>query len=69
MSLKTFHIVFITLSSALALGCGVWLLISGFSADGTKKDIFFGISSLLGGVGLIFYGCYFLKKLKNISYL
>jgi len=69
MSLKTFHIVFITLSSALALGCGVWLLISGFSADGSKKDILFGISSLLGGVGLIFYGRYFLKKLKNISYL
>jgi len=69
MSLKTFHIVFITLSSALALGCGVWLLISGFSADGTKKDIFFGISSLVGAAGLIFYGRYFLKKLKNISYL
>ncbi|HTY86490.1 MAG TPA: hypothetical protein VMB80_03420 [Candidatus Acidoferrum sp.] len=69
MSLKTFHIIFITLSSGLALACGVWLLVTGFSADGTKKDILFGISSLLGGVGLIFYGRYFLKKLKNISYL
>ncbi|MGO8837097.1 MAG: hypothetical protein ACLQAH_03635 [Limisphaerales bacterium] len=69
MSLKTFHIIFITVSSALALGCGVWLLISGFSADGTKKDVFFGISSLIGAGALIFYGRYFLKKLKNISYL
>jgi hypothetical protein len=69
MSLKTFHIIFITLSSGLALGCGVWLLVSGLSAGGARKDIFFGISSLLGGVGLIFYGRYFLKKLKNISYL
>jgi hypothetical protein len=69
MSLKAFHIIFITVSSALALGCGVWLLISGFSADGAKKDIFFGISSLVGAAALIFYGRYFLKKLKNVSYL
>ena len=69
MSLKTFHIIFITLSSALALGCGIWLLISGFSADGTRQDVFFGLSSLVGAGGLIFYGRYFLKKLKNISYL
>jgi hypothetical protein len=69
MSLKAFHIIFITLSSGLALGCGAWLLVSGCSADGTKMDILYGISSLLGGMGLIFYGRYFLKKLKNISYL
>jgi hypothetical protein len=69
MSLKAFHIVFITVSSGLALGCGVWLLVSGFSADGTKKDIFFGIGSLVGAAALIFYGRYFLKKLKNVSYL
>ena len=69
MSLKAFHIVFITVSSALALGCGVWLLVSGFSAGGTKTDIFFGISSLVGAAALIFYGRYFLKKLKNVSYL
>jgi hypothetical protein len=69
MSLKAFHIIFITLSSGLALGCGVWLLISGFSDGGAKTDILYGISSLLGGVGLIFYGRYFLKKLKNVSYL
>jgi len=69
MSLKAFHIIFITLSSALAFGCGAWLRVTGFSADGTKKDILFGISSVLGGVGLIFYGRYFLKKLKNVSYL
>jgi membrane protein implicated in regulation of membrane protease activity len=69
MSLKAFHIVFITLSSGLALGCGVWLLVSGLSAAGMKKDVFFGVSSLLGAVALIFYGRYFLKKLKNVSYL
>ena len=69
MSLKAFHIIFITVSSALTLGCGIWLLVAGFSADGTKQDIFFGIGSLIGCAALIFYGRYFLKKLKNVSYL
>ena len=69
MSLKAFHIVFIILSRGLALGCGAWLLVSGLSADGMKKDVFFGISSLIGAAALIFYGRYFLKKLKNVSYL
>ena len=53
MSLKAFHIVFITLSSGLALGCGVWLLVSSLSAGGMKKDVFFGVSSLIGAVALI----------------
>jgi len=69
MSLKAFHIVFVTLSSALALGCGGWLLVRGLSADGTKQDVLFGLASLLGGAALIYYGRYFLKKLKNVSYL
>jgi hypothetical protein len=32
-------------------------------------DLIFGIGSIVAGVGLIFYERYFLKKLKNISYL
>ena len=52
-----------------AIFCVIWLLVAGFSADGTKQDIFFGIGSLIGCAALIFYGRYFLKKLKNVSYL
>ncbi len=69
MSLKTFHLIFITASSALAFGFGVWELKDGFSADGTKMDFVYGIGSLVVGVALIFYERYFLKKLKNVSYL
>jgi hypothetical protein len=69
MSLKTFHLVFITASSALAFGCGVWALKNYCSADGRLLDLFFGLGSLLAGVGLIFYERYFLKKLKHVSYL
>lgn len=69
MSLKTFHLVFITAASALAFGCGVWGLKEFWSADGRLMDLLFGLGSLATGVGLIVYERYFLKKLKNVSYL
>jgi len=69
MSLKAFHLIFITASCALAFGCGVWGIKNYFSADGKLLDLLFGLGSLLAGVGLIFYERYFLKKLKDVSYL
>jgi len=69
MSLKTFHLVFITASSALAFGFGIWELKDAFSADGGAMSVVLGIGSLIAGVGLIVYERYFLKKLKNVSYL
>ena len=69
MSLKAFHIIFITASSALAFGCGVWGLKDFFSAGGRLFHLFFAIGSFAVGAGLVGYGRYFLKKLKNISYL
>ena len=69
MSLKAFHLVFITASSALAFGFGVWELRSYWSAIGVLQDLLFGLGSLLAGVGLIIYERFFLKKLKNVGYL
>jgi hypothetical protein len=69
MSLKAFHVVFITAASALAFGCGVWGLKNYWSDSGRALDLWFGIGSLLAGVGLIVYERYFLKKLKDVSYL
>jgi hypothetical protein len=69
MSLKAFHLVFITAASALAFGCGVWGLKSYWSVDGRLMDLLFGLGSLLAGVALIVYERYFLRKLKNVSYL
>jgi len=69
MSLKAFHVVFITAASALAFGCGVWELKNFLSAEGTTSDLVFGIGSVLAGVALIIYERYFLKKTKNVSYL
>jgi len=69
MSLKAFHVIFITAASALAFGCGVWGLKNYFFNEGRLLDLLFGIGSLAAGVGLIFYERYFLKKLKHIGYL
>ena len=68
MSLKAFHIVFITASVLLAFGFGAWSLV-GYSDAGRGVDLAFGGVSIAIGVGLIVYGRYFLKKLRNISYL
>jgi hypothetical protein len=69
MSLKAFHVLFITASSALAFGCGIWGLRDFFSQDGRASDLIFGLGSLAVGIGLILYERYFVKKLKRVSYL
>jgi hypothetical protein len=69
MSLKTFHLIFISASSALAFGCGFWGLKDFFSEGGRAWDLIFGLGSLAAGVGLVIYERFFLKKLKHVSYL
>ena len=61
MSLKAFHLVFVTLLTALSFGCAGW----GF-AHGRPL---FGAAGIVAGVLVIIYGIYFLKKLKHVSYL
>jgi hypothetical protein len=56
MSLKWFHIVFISLSMLTSLGFGVWALINGHAT--------LGVLSLAGSAALVVYGNYFLGKMK-----
>ena len=69
MSLKAFHVIFITAASALAFGCGVWSLNSHFATEGRLSDMIFGIGSLLVGAALLVYEWRFLRKFKSVSYL
>jgi hypothetical protein len=69
MSLKAFHVLFITASSALAFGCGLWGLRDFFSSQGRTSDLIFGLGSFAVGIALVLYERYFLKKLKRVSYL
>lgn len=61
MSLKAFHLIFVTLLTGLSFGCAAWAFEAG--------SAFWGVTALIAGVIVIVYGIYFLKKLKNVSYL
>ncbi len=67
MSLKIFHIIFITAAVLLALGCGIWGLGTYWSAGGRMLALLFGLGSLAACVALIAYERYVLKKLKKVD--
>jgi len=68
MSLKTFHIAFITLSIILAFGFALWVLLTESARqDGVLYTL--GAVSFVAGGGLIVYARQFLRKLKGVSYL
>ena len=68
MSLKAFHLVFITAAILLAFGFGVWLSRNFFSGGGVV-NLVSALLSFAAGIGLIVYECYFLKKTKDVGYL
>ena len=61
MSLKAFHLIFVTLLTGLSFGCAAWAFQAG--------SVVWGMAGIVAGIFVIVYGIYFLKKLKNISYL
>ena len=66
MSLKGFHIVFITFSTLLAFGCGIWCLWVNSLQPGTNSYLVGAVCSFLAAVGLIVYGCWFWRKMKRL---
>lgn len=59
MSLKVVHICFILLATALAFGLGMWSL---------QRDFWLGgVASFAGGVLLVGYLFWFLKKMKRLN--
>jgi hypothetical protein len=68
MSLKAFHIAFVSVSTLLAFGVAGWSIAT-YASRGGFWVLVFGAGWLLGGLGLIAYGKAMLKKLKHISYL
>jgi len=61
MSLKAFHLIFVTLLTGLSFGCAAWAF--------TEGSPVWGGVGIAAGIFVIVYGIYFLKKLKNVSYL
>ena len=68
MSLKAFHLVFVTALTGLTFGCAAWFA-KGYFDTGNKMDILLAGISVLAGIAVLVYGKYFLKKLKKLSYL
>ncbi len=68
MSLKAFHVFFILVSILLAAGFG-WWGVNSYRQNNDLSDLVMGIISLVCMVVLVLYFRWFLKKLKNESYL
>jgi hypothetical protein len=60
VSLKGFHVVFVTLATLLALGFAAWSL-----SRGEHRAL--GVASLVVAVALPIYGWWFLAKTKDVS--
>lgn len=69
MSLKALHIVFVCASVILSAVVAFWGFNRFATPEGTGVDLGYGIAGIVSGMALLVYGRYFLRKLKNVSYL
>jgi len=69
MSLKALHLVFITAATLLSFGFAAWCFRAYATGEMARLGLILGVAFLAAGLGLIVYGRYFLKKLKNVSFL
>jgi len=68
MSLKTFHVVFITLSTLLAVGFGFSSYHDYQMHGGGTLSVSLAVAGFVAALGLVTYGVWFLKKLKDVSF-
>lgn len=68
MSLKAFHVVFVTASVLLMLVLAGWC-VGNYREEGSAVHLVWAGLSLVASAGLLVYGKLFLKKFKHISYL
>ena len=68
MSLKAFHIFFVLVSAAMSIGLGFWG-IKDYLQSGSSLSLSLAVGAFAGSGCLVWYGRWFLRKLKNVSYL
>ena len=68
MSLKAFHLFFITVSILLSLGIGGWSIQS-YLTDSNAVGVLVGIFFIILGLALVYYELRFIRKFKHVSYL
>lgn len=64
MSLRAFHIVFVTVSTLLFVFLAVWAL--ALAANPTGIITALGITGIAGALVMPVYGVYFYRKVRNI---
>jgi len=64
MSLKAFHIVFVTLSSLLAFVFAGWV-VRAYTESGATADLLLGAGGAIFGIALIVYGFWFWRKIRT----
>lgn len=71
MSLKSFHIVFVTLSIVLSVGFGLWAGDQYMEENVMDERSPALLAAAAGGLGfallLVVYGIWFLRKLKDMN--
>jgi len=67
MSLKAFHLVFVTAAIAMSFGCSVWGLKNYWSPGGAGQDLAFGAGAFATALALIVYERLFVKKIKQME--
>jgi hypothetical protein len=66
MSLRAFHLLFVTASVLLAFGFGAWG-IEAYSSRGEGGTLVLALLSFLFGTGLVVYGLRVRTKLKGMG--
>jgi len=68
VSLKAFHVFFVIVSTLCALGFGAWA-VGDYLRTGRSSVLVLAVLGFAAAVALVWYGLWFLRKLKNVSYL
>ena len=68
MSLKAFHVFFVTIATLTAAGFSVWA-VRQYQVTQSGADLLLAMLAIAGAVALPVYGVWFLKKMKHIGYV
>ena len=68
MSLKFFHVFFIGVVMVFLLGFGVWAT-RRYLEQRDMEMLATGVGAFVAAAVLTVYGCWFIKKLKGVSYV
>ncbi len=69
MSLKAFHVVFVTLAMLLVVGVGLWAALRQYQQGHEMAMLAVCVACAAIVVGMIVYGIWFLRKTRDFGFL